>query len=79
MRRSVAFALDGRYEVALRLWRRRVALIAIHPRPDATASLHTRIDERDPWANGLFSHGNDSYVPTGTHHAPAGAGPATLS
>ena len=42
------------------------------PRLDATASLHTRIDERD-------SDGNDSYVPTGLDHAPAGTGPATLS
>ena len=51
----------------------------LHPLPDAAASLHTRIDERDPWANGLCSGGNDSSAPTGTHHAPAGAGPATLS
>ena len=30
MRRSVAFALDGRYEVALRFWRRQIVLITIH-------------------------------------------------
>ena len=40
-------------------------------RPDATASLHTRLDERD-------SDGNDGYVPTSPQHAPAGVGQATL-
>ena len=55
-------------------------------RAGATASLHIRIDEHGPWANGLCSDGNDSsaptgtrHVPTGTHHAPAGAGPPKLS
>ena len=56
-----------------------VVLTTIHPCPDATASLHTRINERDPWANGLYPDRNDSYVSTGPHNAPAGAGPPTLS
>ena len=46
-----------------------------HLRPDAPASLHTHIDERDPF----FSDGNNSSTPAGTHHAPAGASPATIS
>ena len=78
MPKSVAFALDGRYEVALRFLGE-ADRTDYHPRPDATASLHTRIDERDLWANGLCSEGNNSSAPTGTHYAPAGAGQATLS